>query len=243
MLHSKTLRNSLFTVAVALLASGCNTVRHVDYQKDGQTNDPAEMVGLNRTVEVQVDPEIGRLTTDCVTVVPFVGRGDSPLPAGLERAIARHMRDRFGTVIGPGEAAALSRSLVVDLAHPSDRALYARETRCPLFVEISPWGTGSTYALVWTRRTVGAEVRLTDASGNTVYWRARHAAARADGGVPLSPVSALVNVFEAASLQQDGDLEASLVDDLARRLVATIPELGLPRARNRLVAGRRLDSR
>lgn len=237
----KNIRYVLF--GAALLISGCNTVRHVDYQEEQSANSPVELAGLRRTVEIRVDPAYNRLTANCVTVLPISGTTSAPLPLALNEAMARHLRDRFGEVIGPHEAMSLSRRLVVDLAHPGDRALYARKTQCPLFVELTPWGSGSTYALVWTRRMVGAEARLTDAAGDTVYWRARHAATRADGGLPFSPIDIAVSLFQATKLQQDQDVNLSLADDLARRLVATIPDMGLPPSPSRLLAGRRLDTR
>lgn len=223
------------TAAFILLIGGCNTVRHVEYQENEPTADLAEKTGYSRTVEVQVDPAFSRLASDCVTVVPDAGGLAAP-SSGLSHAMALRLRSRFARVIGPDEARALSQQLVVDLADKGDRAVYTRATRCPLFLDLKPWGDGDAYVVVWSRRTAGAEARLTDATGETLYWRARHNAVRADGGLPFSPVGALVNIFEAASLKNDSDVNASLADDLARRLVATLPELLPPSLRFRRTA-------
>ena len=228
--------------ALVLLSGGCNTVQHVEYQDNGAAVGATELVGFNRKVEVHVDPSIGRVTADCVTVVPAAGPAGRSRPPDQSRAMARHLRDRFATVVGPDEALEQSRRLAVDLAHPGDRAVYARALRCPLFVDLRPWGAGSTYMVVWSRRTAGAEARLSDATGERLYWRARHSAVRAEGGLAFSPFGILVNAFEATNLENDADLNASLAGDLARRLVATLPELLPSYGSPRLAAGRSLDT-
>ena len=65
-------------------------------------------------------------------------------------------------------------------------------------------------------------IRIRD---DKVVWQARHVATRSDGGVPLSPASAIVNIFQAASFQGDGDVNFSLADDAVRRIVKTLPDV------------------
>ena len=79
--------------------------------------------------------------------------------------------------------------------------------------------------VVWARRGFGLQVTLTRAGDETVLWKARHLAMRADGGVPLSPVSAALAGFNAARFHADTDMEESLADDVVRRIAASLPDV------------------
>ena len=65
-------------------------------------------------------------------------------------------------------------------------------------------------------------VRLADRS---LLWRARHTGIRADGGLPTSFVSVAVHAALATRFAADQDVEPSLVDDVVRRLTATLPDM------------------
>lgn len=64
-------------------------------------------------------------------------------------------------------------------------------------------------------------VRVSDGH---MLWRARHVASRSEGGLPLSPVSLVVETFASTQFSSDREVAASVVDDALRRVVATIPD-------------------
>ena len=64
-------------------------------------------------------------------------------------------------------------------------------------------------------------------SDDVTLWKARHTASRSDGGLPLSPFSAPLSAFQAASLAGDDDVTPSMVEDVVRRLFATLPNSGV----------------
>ncbi|MEQ8444136.1 MAG: hypothetical protein RIM72_08720 [Alphaproteobacteria bacterium] len=184
---------------------------------------------LRREVEVDLTEAYYLHLPDCVTVLPMADE-DGALFAGadvLEAAMVRYARDRFSRVIGGTERLQIEDRMLVNLTNPDDRAYYTRRTRCRHFLEFRPWQDASIYAVVWTRKTVGIDAQITDASGEDYLWRARHVTARSDGGLPLSPIGAVIGIFEATSMESDRDLPESMADDVARRLIATIPDLGL----------------
>ena len=64
-----------------------------------------------------------------------------------------------------------------------------------------------------------------DPSRKTILWRARHAANRNAGGVAISPLGAVMKVIDTTAQQSDSDIRASLADDVARRLMTSLPDL------------------
>ena len=177
-------------------------------------------------VESEITDALYRLVPRCITV-RAVGFGDADRGVAdiVEKSMVRHARDRFDRVIGGAARRALERKLAVDLSHDRDRQVFASHTGCRHFLDISPWKSEDGYFLVWSRRSIGLSVRLTGIDGRKTLWRARHAAYRQDGGLPLSPLGFLFDVARAGAFQADPDIPYSLADDLARRLFTLLPDM------------------
>lgn len=212
-------------LAALLLASflaGCVGTRQEPY---GATQEGPSL--LTEAVQSEVAETYFAALPDCVIVLPAGSdgiAGDTP----LELAVIRHARDRFSRVIGSSARRALVDRLRVDLSVPEDRAYVARRTRCAHFMEYRALSDGDVYAVVWSRKALGLDIRLVDATGESVLWRARTEAARSDGTIPLSPIGILTGAFEATRLSSDPEIPLSLADDVARRVIATLPDLGMP---------------
>ena len=86
------------------------------------------------------------------------------------------------------------------------------------------FSTTDDYILIWAQRSVGLEVTMRRTSDHVELWKARHQGIRAEGGLPLSPVSMAVSSFNAARFYSDDDVTPSLIDDVVRRLVASLPD-------------------
>lgn len=214
----------LRVIALLLSLSACVSSQQRPY---GETRDlPPDLDG---GVEVDLNETYFLELPDCVTVLPAHQAGGERFAseAVLEAALVRYARDRFPTVIGGPERLRLVDRMLVDLSVPEDRAYYARRTRCRYFLEFAPWRDENLYAVVYNRKAVGIDARLVDARGEEPLWRARHVTARSDGSLPLSPLGAIVGAFEAARMESEADLPQSMADDVARRLIATLPDLGL----------------
>ncbi|MEQ8831026.1 MAG: hypothetical protein RLW87_14590 [Alphaproteobacteria bacterium] len=196
---------------------------------------------LDRSTEVDLSDAYFAALPDCVTILPMGAGTDGGAPI-LEAAMTRHARDRFSRVIGGPERRALTDHLLVDLTVPEDRAYFARRTRCRHFLTFAPWGGEDLYAVVYSRKTVGIAAQLTDGGDGAPLWRARHVAVRSDGSLPLSPLGVVIGAFEAARLEGDADLPNSMADDVARRLISTLPDLGLRTGSTVLTKGGVLDS-
>ena len=96
-------------------------------------------------------------------------------------------------MIGATERRRLVRDMALDPSHPADRSAFAASTGCRHFLTINPFGKGSSFALVWAERRLGLSLRSDslDTDPERPLWQVHRMAARSDGGMPLSPLSAL----------------------------------------------------
>ncbi len=201
-----------------LAVAGCATTNQVPYDEAGGENPFFE-----RRVAFAVDEAFHRSPPDCAVVLPVA----APLKvaAMVESALFRHLTGRLPRVIGPLERRRAVRRLAIDLTDPEGRRVLAANTRCSAFVRaiVTDWGDDNV--LVWARRRFGLDVALARATDGATLWKARHASYRSDGGLPLSPFSFAFSALEAARFYADGDIAPSLVDDVVRRTVATLPDV------------------
>jgi len=204
----------------AALVVGCVQTRYVGYDRT-QQDEPLN----DRQVEYDIDSQFYRDPPDCAVVLPFHAADRSrPFGRVIERALARHLSDRLDRVIGPEERGRLVRRLAVDLSHPGDRRAFANSQGCRFLVEAAAWHDGDVYAVFWSQARIGLEVRMVRVRDDHVVWQARHVATRSDGGLPTSPFSAAVSAFEAGMLRADPDVQLSVADDAARRIVLSLPD-------------------
>lgn len=211
---------SILLGLASLVLAGCMATSYGPY-----TEAHADPSFLERRVAFRVDRAFHRDPPSCATILPLRRAPSARLAATIERALARHLSQRLPRVIGPPERRLRERRLAVDLSHPEDRRAFARAADCPAFVQGTLYQASDDYAVVWARRGFGLQVTMTRAGDETVLWQARHLAMRADGGVPLSPVSAALAGFNAARFHADTDMEESLADDVARRIAASLPDV------------------
>lgn len=204
---------------LAVLAA-CSQTRYAGYGKAPDDANP-----FSRTVEYEVSGDFYADPPACAAVMPFAGDGPrDPRAPIVEESLARQLSARFDRVVGPRLRDHLVRDLAVDLGNARDRRAFASGARCGAFVESKPWGDEGVFALFWTQERVGLEVRMVRATDGAVLWRARHVATRSEGGLPLSPFSAVYDLVTVGDFTTDRDLPYSLVDDATRRLVRTIPD-------------------
>ena len=208
----------LAMLAMTALAA-CAETRYVAYE-----DDEAIASLFSRSVAFKVAGAYYRDPPDCAVVMPFLADGRRPANAAIiENALARHLSAKVSSVVAAAERRRLARTLAVDLSRAQGRAALARAAGCGFLVEAAPWGGDGAYALVWTQARIGLEVRMIRARDDRVVWRARHAATRSKGGLPLSPFSAVTNVLTAARFNADGDVAFSMADDAVRRIFETLP--------------------
>jgi len=211
-------------VVMSVPLVGCGQTRYSGYDA---TSDQGSV--FSRTVEFELTGTFYDDPPTCAVVMPFSGVShDDPRALVVEESLARQLSGRFRRVIGPHERRRLVRDLAVDLADQRDRRTFAQVTKCGFLLESKPWGEGPVFALFWTQERVGMEVRLVRGADDVVVWKARHIAKRSEGGVPLSPLSAIYNLVSVGSFSIKQEVPVSLVDDATRRLAQTLPDTRNP---------------
>jgi len=165
----------------------------------------------------------------CAVVAPFFVDGKRhPHAEVIETALASHGGGRLDRVIGPREREQRARALGLDMATPTDAMVLARHDRCPYLLTAEPWGSDSVYVVFWSQSRLGLELKLVRAKDGAMLWRSRHVAKRSDGGLPISPLSALWSMATAAALTADSDVDDSLANDAVRRMMRTLPDASGP---------------
>ncbi len=160
-------------------------------------------------------------------VVVLAGPAEAGIVAGerISGALARQLSGRVAKVIQPTERRRLERAMAVDLHHPADARHFAAATRCSAFLRWRIVGAGQENVLVWSQKHIQLAAEIIRARDGTMLWRARAEASRNSGDVPLSLFSLPLAVLRSAAFQTDDDTVASMLDDLARRILASLPDL------------------
>lgn len=221
------MKHPTIPLLLCLVISACSGNAYVPYDQPTET----AIFDQTRIVGFEIADAFWRDPPDCAVVLPVREGGHDPaLTKAIEASVARHLTGRLDRVIGPAERARLARDLAVDLDHPKDREAFARQTRCGFVAEVQPWDNDSLYAVLWSRTRMGLDVSVRRAKADSpLLWRARHAASRSDGGMALSPLSAVASVFQATSHYADDDIPYSLLDDVMRRIMVTFPDTSAAR--------------
>ncbi len=211
----------LGTVGILLLALGaCTEVR---YQAEGA--DAPESTGYERTVLYKTERAFYDAPPRCVVLLPLkTSLKDGRQIRMVERAVARHLANRFDRVIGPDRRDRRLRALALDLSTASGRRSFAKATRCEAVVDAVTGGFETTFLLVWAQAKFGLTLTLARAADDIQLWRASHTASRSEGTLPTSPFSLPVGAFSAGRFHGDGEIFPSMVDDVARRLMASLPD-------------------
>lgn len=82
---------------------------------------------------------------------------------------------------------------------------------------------GSGFFGLYSSVAVGADVRIVRAWDGAVLWDGSHVARSRGGSVPVSPIGVIMSIVNAAN-NLGGEQYKRVTDDLARRLVSTIPD-------------------
>ena len=216
----KHVRRGIMAAAVVLVMSGCAETRYVDF-KDAE----ADSLLLGRTVAVEIDRQYYEDYPDCVVIMPPSAAPGLDRVAGLvEAALTTRLTRKVTRVVGAVERDLATRKTAVDPLHPGDREFLLKTLGCEAFMTIEISGPGNTYFLVWSEFRVGLEARLFRVRDGRLLWHARHVADRSGGGLPLSPIGAVIETFSSTRFSADADVADSVVDDAVRRVVASMPD-------------------
>jgi len=206
------------SLILTMLLAACSTPAYVDQGKAQQ----AGALDLN-PVLFQVHPAFAAQAPDCVAVLPLTvaGQGE-PRPTAADSARVRlALFARLQTQAKRGIRPEQVDKVLAETG--GDRAALGRRLNCAALLEGTVTEYGNTFLGLYSSVTVGADLRLIRAADGAVLWQGRHVAAARDGGLPLDPVGLAVGLYGAIDNVRDEQV-LRVTDDLARRLVSTIPD-------------------
>ena len=214
------LARALPLCALLCVLGGCYTTTYHPYDRE-----PAGPAFLERQVAFEVTAAFYETPGDCIVVLPLQNLNDPPVRETIEAALARHLTERVPRVIAPAERQRLVRDLGLDLEDPAAWSHFAAATACHR--GLATWLTQSRedYLLVWAQNSLGLEAALLHLKDRQLLWRARHTGQRSDGGLPLSPLSLVIESVSASGFVMDDEIQPALADEVARRLLTTLPDL------------------
>jgi hypothetical protein len=212
--------NKTCLVVLLLATAACTEVR---YLREGGT-EPASG-RLERTVVYKVEGDFYRSPPRCTIVMPIQWPDADPrLVRQVEEALGRHLMTKVDRVIGPVARDRAARQRVYDLGDADQRRRLARALRCDTVVEGETRDAQTTFALVWAQTRFGLAVSLESAGDGRPLWRASHTAERSAGGLPLSLTDVPKGAYSAGRLMKDREVFPSMVDDVVRRVMASLPD-------------------
>lgn len=216
----KNVRRGVIVAAAVLAISSCTGTRYVDF-KDAEAD--SSLPGS--IVAVEIDRQYYEDYPNCVVIMPpSAAPGMGKIARLVEAALTTHLSRKVTRVIGAVERDSVARRMAVDLLRPGDRKSLLKALGCGAFMTTDVSGTGNTFYLIWSEFRIGLDARLFRARDGRLLWRARHVADRSGGGIPLSPIGAIVETFSSTRFSADPDVAYSVVDDAVRRVVASLPD-------------------
>ena len=197
-------------VALAGLAA-CSNPTYVDASKGAASPDL-----LTNQVVFQVHKGFDDPRPDCVAVMPLTA------DSGISTRKAEAVRSAIYAHLAP-------RVREIPLAEVDRMKADPASMRCAAIFEGEVTDYDTHFLAILSHAGVGAKLRMRRVADGALIWEGSHIASSVGGGLPLDPISAMSSMVGAVSNVQ-GEQPERLTDDLARRLVSTIPPMGPPAA-------------
>ena len=143
----------------------------------------------------------------------------------VEQAVERNLALRLPRVIGGARLRRAETALGIDMATESGRLVFARRMRCETLLDIRLSRVQDDYMVLWAQRGLTVSLTLSRIADGELLWQARHAADRADGGLPISLIDLPISAARAGIVTKDAEMFASIADDAVRRMMKTLPDV------------------
>lgn len=165
---------------------------------------------------------------DCIAILPFTSNEDGE-SAEKTRQNAENVRRAFYAHLAPQGKRDVEIPRVnfvvstLSEKEKTDNPLVGKKLNCDALVTGTVTEYGSNFFGVYSRVAVGADLAMHRAKDGALLWEASHVAESHGGSVPLSPIGLALGIVEAANNVREEQIYR-IIDDLARRLVSTIPD-------------------
>ena len=216
---------AFFPMALAGLLAGCAIPSYVDKADEGAfSGNPFSKVVYHVHEAYNSEPP------ECVAVLPFKTPKDGTSTADdisldqtetVRRALYAHLSPQ-----GKHDVEIPRVDFVLKQMSEADRndlSLVGEKLNCDALVIGEVTEYGSNYFALYSRVAVGADIKMIRASDGALLWEGQHVAESHGGEIPLSPVGLAMGLIDAA-MNVNEEQVFRMIDDLARRLVKTIPD-------------------
>lgn len=221
--QSRVLRLAILVAVVALAVHSGGCAR-TTYRAHNDSTKVEESLN-SRVVTYRVESAIYTTLPECAVVLPPDGKAPAAISRLAGPALARYLGGRITRIIGPSERRRLEKQHGLDIRDDADRHHFTRVTGCKTYLRWRVVAAEDTYFLVWSQRRIGLWAALHRVGDDKLLWQAAHTGRRSDGTLPLSALSVPFAAFEATSFKGDTDVLPSMIDDVVRRLIVTLPDL------------------
>lgn len=211
-------------LALALALAACTTPVYVDQGKQEE----APPLALN-AVAFNLHEAWTAKPPACIAILPLKGpeKGDAPDKERIEAvrlALYAHLAPQGRRDVKPARVDFILDHMPAE--QQGDMAAVGRALNCEALLTGRVTESGMQYLGIYSRVGVGAELKVVRAADGTVLWDGTHVATLHGGGVPISPVGIAMGIFDAARNVDDEQILRA-TDDLARRLISTMPDPGI----------------
>ncbi len=217
-------RHTFGFLAIAGLVTGCASPSFVDKGKDGSSasSDPFN------SVVFQVHDAYKNSPPNCVAVLPFETSSKDTSETitvdqteTVRRAFYAHLAPQ-----GKRDVELPRINFVLSKMNEADRTnilMVGEQLNCAAVVQGQVTEYGSNFYGLYSKVAVGADLKLVRASDGKTLWEGSHVAQSHGGSVPLSPIGLAMGIYDASNNVREEQI-FRIIDDLARRLVSTIPD-------------------
>jgi hypothetical protein len=220
----------LSIIAMFFVISACTQITYVEELAESGA-DSEEPRGLfDRNVTFKIADSLYRNSPRCVMIAPLMTRNmTKEMTFLIEDSIARHAGQRIDKVIGAGQVYENMRIRALDITKPKHLRRLAHEMRCGTIIMLETKGAEGSYAVIFAQLKFALKLTMKRIQDNSIIWQGYHQASRSDGGLPFGLLSIPVNAIQAGRFSNDGDVLPSIVDDVTRRIFASLPNLRIVR--------------
>ena len=204
---------------LTLFLGGCST----RYVNQGAGEEGASS-GLSPQVLYQVHDAFYQPTPPrCVAILPLQGEMEPRKRELVRRTLYAHLSPRGFRDIEIPRVDHLIEQNGLDMSVAADRTALGELLHCDALI-MGDVSRDSAFYGVYSKVEAGAKLRMVRSSDDALLWDSEHHATLQDGGLPLSPIGLAAGLFDAArNMEEEQGLR--VVDDLARRMMSTIPEV------------------
>ena len=212
-------------LALSGVLLGCSTPTYIDKGKQ----ETGSAVNFSDVV-FQVHDSYNNDPPNCIAVLPFKTPKDGESKAeGITLDQTESIRRAFYAHLSPQGKRDVEIPRVdfvlgqMSEADKNNLRVVGERLGCDALVIGEVTEYGSSFFGIYSKVAVGADLKMFRAKDGGLLWEGKHIAASHGGEIPFSPIGVAMGLIKA-SLNMEEEQLFGVIDNLARRLVTTIPD-------------------